>query len=75
LPSFSQLKELTRVKSDGNLGSHLKLLEKSKYISSQKISSGRYERKLYSLTDSGRNIVDDLTSSLDIYLSTLNDKT
>lgn len=73
--SFSQLKEITKVKSDGNLGNHLKLLEKSKYISSRKINSGRYKRKLYCLTDSGRNIVDDLRSSLDIYLSTLSDKT
>ncbi|WP_422361378.1 winged helix-turn-helix domain-containing protein [Reichenbachiella sp.] len=50
---FNALKELLAV-TDGNLASHLKSLEKSKYISFQKEFLGRKPNTKYSATKAGQ---------------------
>ncbi len=51
---FNDLKELLGV-TDGNLASHLKSLEKSKYIIYQKSFIGRKPNTTYSATTVGKN--------------------
>lgn len=51
---FNDLKELLGV-TDGNLASHLKSLEKSKYIIYQKGFIGRKPNTTYSATNVGKN--------------------
>lgn len=50
---FNSLKELLDV-TDGNLASHLKSLEKSKYVTFKKEFLGRKPNTKYSATDEGR---------------------
>lgn len=50
---FNSLKELLEV-TDGNLASHLKSLEKSKYVTFRKEFLGRKPNTKYSATDEGR---------------------
>jgi DNA-binding PadR family transcriptional regulator len=50
---FNSLKELLEV-TDGNLASHLKSLEKSKYITFRKEFLGRKPNTKYSATEEGR---------------------
>lgn len=50
---FNALKELLEV-TDGNLASHLKSLEKSKYISFRKEFLGRKPNTKYSATEAGQ---------------------
>lgn len=50
---FNSLKELLEV-TDGNLASHLKSLEKSKYVTFKKEFLGRKPNTKYSATDEGR---------------------
>jgi DNA-binding PadR family transcriptional regulator len=50
---FNSLKELLDV-TDGNLASHLKSLEKSKYIKYRKEFLGRKPNTKYSVTEEGR---------------------
>jgi len=50
---FNSLKELLEV-TDGNLASHLKSLEKSKYITFKKEFLGRKPNTKYSATEEGR---------------------
>jgi len=50
---FNSLKELLEV-TDGNLASHLKSLEKSKYVTFKKEFLGRKPNTKYSVTDEGR---------------------
>lgn len=50
---FNALKELLEV-TDGNLASHLKSLEKSKYISFRKEFLGRKPNTKYSATETGQ---------------------
>ena len=50
---FNALKELLEV-TDGNLASHLKTLEKSKYITFRKEFLGRKPNTKYSATHKGR---------------------
>ena len=69
--SFSHLKQMTKIKSDGNLASHLKYLEKDGYISVQKRQAGRYSKQFYQLTREGKKIFDDIIDGLEIFMSTL----
>lgn len=50
---FKSLKELLEV-TDGNLASHLKSLERSKYITFKKEFLGRKPNTKYSATNKGR---------------------
>ena len=50
---FNTLKELLEV-TDGNLASHLKSLEKNKFIIFRKEFLGRKPNTKYSITDEGR---------------------
>ena len=50
---FNSLKELLEV-TDGNLASHLKSLEKSKYVTFKKEFLGRKPNTKYSATEEGR---------------------
>ena len=50
--SFNELKELLEV-TDGNLASHLRALEKSKFIRVKKAFIGRKPNTTYSVTDAG----------------------
>jgi DNA-binding HxlR family transcriptional regulator len=50
---FNSLKELLEV-TDGNLASHLKSLEKSKYVTFKKEFLGRKPNTKYSATNEGR---------------------
>ncbi len=51
---FNRLKELLDV-TDGNLASHLKALEKAKYIKVEKQFIGRKPNTRYSVTPLGKN--------------------
>ncbi len=70
--SFSQLKNSIKNISDGNLGSHLKYLEKDGFISVHKRKAGRYSKQFYELTTDGGKTFDRLLDGLNIYMSTLN---
>lgn len=52
---FNSLKEILNI-TDGNLASHLKALEKEKYISITKSFIDRKPNTRYKTTDKGRNI-------------------
>lgn len=69
--SFSQLKRLIKVKSDGNLASHLKHLQKEGYVFSEKKQIGRYSRQFFQLTGNGKKTFELLVKGLNTYLSTL----
>jgi DNA-binding MarR family transcriptional regulator len=51
---FSQLKETLSV-TDGNLASHIKALEKEKYVSVSKTFIDRKPNTRYKITERGRN--------------------
>ena len=51
--NFNELKELLNI-TDGNLASHLKTLEESRYIRSRKAIVGLRPKTTYSLTPTGR---------------------
>jgi DNA-binding MarR family transcriptional regulator len=55
LYDFNSLKEVIGV-TDGNLASHLKALEKEKYISVSKSFVDRKPNTKYRVTDRGRNV-------------------
>jgi len=69
--SFTQLKEITAIKSDGNLVSHLRYLETHGFISVLRRYAGKYPKRFYQLTEKGKNAVDQLLLGLDIYLDVL----
>ena len=50
---FNALKDLLEV-TDGNLASHLKSLEKSKYVTFRKVFLGRKPNTRYRVTSEGR---------------------
>src|SRR2546427_8162165 len=52
--SFQSLKELTKIKSDGNLASHLKVLENQKLIQYHQLFAGRRPLAFYDRTDDGK---------------------
>ena len=69
--SFSQLRESTKVASDGNLASHLRYLENQGLISVYKSYAGRYPKRFYELTDEGRKSISLLILGLNTFLSGL----
>ncbi|MDA3813921.1 MAG: transcriptional regulator [Candidatus Cloacimonetes bacterium] len=64
---FTYLKKELEV-SDGNLSTHLRKLEKVKYIKMQKRFENRKPKTTISLTEKGRNALDEYTTILDAYL-------
>lgn len=72
--SFTQLKDLTKIESDGNLASHLRYLENKDYISVHKAFAGRYPKRFYELTDTGEETIDHLARSLKIFVEKILDK-
>jgi len=63
--SFTQLKEITNVASDGNLASHLRYLENQGLIAVHKSYAGRYPKRFYELTTKGISMVDHLSLGLE----------
>jgi DNA-binding MarR family transcriptional regulator len=61
---FSFLKEKTKA-TDGNLGAHLKKLEDVDYISIDKRFVDRKPVSFYSITEKGRNAVEDYISTIE----------
>lgn len=52
--NFQQLRQLTKIKSDGNLLSHLRSLEKQGLIEYRRFLTGRRPLTFYQLTDEGK---------------------
>jgi DNA-binding HxlR family transcriptional regulator len=50
---FRELKRLLDIKEDGNLASHLKILEAQGYVSYEKQFVGRKPRTIYAITPKG----------------------
>lgn len=71
---FPQLKDVTTIKSDGNLLSHLRYLEKQGYISVIRKYAGKKPKRFYQLTNKGKDTVDQLKLGLSIYLDVLQNK-
>lgn len=69
--SFTQLKESSKVASDGNLASHLRYLESQDLISVHRSYAGRHPKRFYYLTTKGTSTVDHLRSSLSAFLEGL----
>ena len=51
--TFNQLKELLEI-TDGNLASHLKLLEKADYVAVNKTFADRKPNTSYEITEAGK---------------------
>ena len=66
--NFTYLKKEIDV-SDGNLSTHLKKLEEAKYIKIQKRFENRKPKTTISLTEKGRNALNEYTKNLEEYLS------
>ncbi len=62
--AFNKLKEMLGV-SDGNLASHLKVLEKEQYIDFQKQFVGRKPQTTYAVTELGRKAFEDHLNALE----------
>ena len=61
---FNSLKEYLDV-TDGNLASHIKALEKEKYISTVKSFVGRKPNTRYAMTKKGRNAFEEHIKALE----------
>ncbi|MEM6525188.1 MAG: transcriptional regulator [Bacteroidota bacterium] len=68
---FNSLKELLNV-TDGNLASHLKALENTKYVSMKKEFIGRKPNTKYSATVTGRNAFSQHLAALEILIKNTN---
>lgn len=66
---FTSLKELLEV-TDGNLASHLKGLEKEKYISVQKSFINRKPNTKYKITQKGKFAFEEHIKGLEILIKT-----
>ena len=66
--SFNDLKELTGL-TDGNLASHLKILEENKIIDVKKSFLGRKPRTTYKFTSLGRKRFSEYLDSLKNFLN------
>ncbi|MCK4653152.1 MAG: transcriptional regulator [Candidatus Cloacimonetes bacterium] len=64
---FTYLKKEIGV-SDGNLSTHLRKLEEAKYIKVQKRFENRKPKTTISLTDKGRDALNEYTRNLEEYL-------
>ena len=69
--SFTQLKDLSKVASDGNLASHLRYLENKDLIAVHKSYAGRYPKRFYELTTKGTSTVEHLILGLEMFLAGL----
>jgi len=69
--SFTQLKQMSKVASDGNLASHLRYLEDQNLISIHKSYAGRYPKRFYELTEKGISTIENLIFGLETFLSGL----
>ena len=65
--NFTYLKKEIGV-SDGNLSTHLRKLEEAKYIKVQKRFENRKPKTIISLTDKGRDALNEYTKNLEEYL-------
>ena len=65
---FRQLKPTIPGMTDGNLASHLRILEQSKYIQIQKEIVDRKIRTSYEVTELGREAFAQLKKALTIFL-------
>lgn len=65
--SYNRLKELLQV-TDGNLASHLKSLEKLKFINVQKSFIDRKPNTTYEISDSGRRAFESHIDTLEKFL-------
>ena len=50
---FNRIKELLKV-TDGNLATHLRVLEEKEYVTYEKEFSGRRPKTIYRVTESGK---------------------
>ena len=69
--NFNELKELIQV-TDGNLASHLKALEKEKFIAVEKSFVGRKPNTSYFMTESGKKAFDDHLNALEMLINSRN---
>ena len=69
--SFTQLKQVSKVASDGNLASHLRYLEDQNLISIHKSYAGRYPKRFYELTEKGICSIEHLIFGLETFLNGL----
>ncbi len=65
---FNALKEFLEV-TDGNLASHLKALEKEKFIDVEKSFVGRKPNTAYFMTQAGKKAFDDHLNALEILIN------
>jgi DNA-binding HxlR family transcriptional regulator len=69
--SFQSLKELTKIKSDGNLASHLRALENQKLIKYYQQFAGRRPLAFYDLTEEGKEVFNQLRHGLRQFLDAI----
>ncbi|SHM99644.1 Winged helix DNA-binding domain-containing protein [Cyclobacterium lianum] len=70
---FNSLKEFLEL-TDGNLASHLKALEKEKFIGIKKSFVGRKPNTQYFITETGKNAFEKHLESLEELIQNLSDK-
>jgi DNA-binding PadR family transcriptional regulator len=68
---FNSLKEFLEV-TDGNLASHLKALEKEKFIDVEKSFVGRKPNTSYFMTAAGKKAFDDHLNALEMLINSRN---
>ena len=68
---FNSLKEFLEV-TDGNLASHLKALEKEKFIDVEKSFVGRKPNTCYFMTQAGKKAFDDHLNALELLINSRN---
>ncbi len=66
--SFAQLKKGLKV-SDGNLASHMRVIEKSGFIITNKGFEGRYPKTVYTLSPTGKHQLKKFAYLLSLHLS------
>ncbi len=64
---FNWLKDQTGA-TDGNLTTHLRKMENSKYLKIEKSFSGRKPHTVYSLTDEGRKAFEEYVKKLESFI-------
>lgn len=67
---FNALKELLDL-TDGNLASHLKALEKEKYLTVEKVFVSRKPKTTYSITESGRKAFQEHLDALEDFIKSM----
>ena len=72
--NVQQLKKLTKIKSDGNLASHLRSLEKQGLIKYKRHFVGRRPLTFYQLTDQGNEIFELVIKNMTLFLKTIKEE-